>query len=110
MYVKKTCHTCTHWAPVDPSLDAGMRIFGTCRQIGDYRAISERARHLAGGDMNRHREQMKLDLKKATACVQATDPYEGVDRPYLRTGMDFSCNLWEGKPEDAPKEPSLTGK
>ena len=109
--VRKTCQSCQYWSPVDMTLDAGARIFGTCTKIGDYRTIYEKSRHLAGGDWNKLVEQLKLELRKAVACVQSTDG-DQIDRPYFRTGMDFSCGLWEGKPEAivTPKEPSLTGK
>ena len=98
--VRKTCQSCQYWSPVDMTLDAGARIFGTCTKIGDYRTIYEKSRHLAGGDWNKLVEQLKLELRKAVAPeMQALAIRNDNVGEYVMTWWDAVCAT-APKPKD----------
>lgn len=107
MNVRKTCHGCLFWSPVDPTLDGGWRIFGTCQKPQQYHQLKKRVRHMIGWDDEKMREQLKLELKKAVVLTQSSDENETA---FLRTSMDFGCNQWQGKEAGGPAEASMTGK
>jgi len=105
MPAPKTCSNCQHWSPVDPSLDQGVRMFGTCNAIARYETLYDKARGTAGWRTDVLMATLKSMLESEKSALQS--PEGGM--AYLRTAKDFSCATHEYRVgEKPPANTSLT--
>lgn len=103
--MKKSCQSCKFWSPVDPSLDRGWRIFGTCTKPVQYEALYEDVARRASWKDSEIKPALKSRLEAEGFVLQVTEPGVTV---HLRTGMNHYCSEHQAR-VPAPQEASLTG-